>query len=64
MPATGNATFNIDNIVNTFDTSDPFSQIDYIFYTKSSMQYISGSVLRQFEQVSDHLPIEMQFKLR
>lgn len=64
ITAVGNAAFDINNIGNTFDTKDPFIRIDYIFYTKSSIEYISGKVLNQFEQISDHLPLEMQFKLK
>ena len=64
IPEIGNAAFNIENPVNTFDTHKPSKRIDYIFYTKNSIEYIDGKVLSQFEQASDHLPVEMQFKLR
>ena len=64
MPTVGNAAFIPNSIDNTFDTKDPHKRIDYIFYTKNSIEYITGSVLHQFEQVSDHLPVEMQFKLK
>lgn len=60
----GNAAFDTSNISNTFDTKKPFKRIDYIFYTKNSIEYIDGKVLTQFEQASDHLPVEMRFKLK
>lgn len=60
----GNAAFNSVNPINTFDTKNPFERIDYIFYTKESIAYISGKVLTQFEQASDHLPVEMKFRLK
>jgi len=64
MKGVGNAAFDMNNLGNTFDTKNPFERIDYIFYTKNSIEYISGKVLNQFEQASDHLPVEMQFKLK
>jgi len=64
IPEIGNAAFDIENPVNTFDTNKPFKRIDYIFYTKNSIEYIEGNVLSKFEQASDHLPVEMRFKLR
>lgn len=60
----GNAAFTKDNIANTFNTKNPFERIDYIFYTKESIEYVSGSVLNKFEQASDHLPVYMKFKLK
>jgi len=64
IPEIGNAVFDIENPLNTFNTDKPFKRIDYIFYTKNSIDYIDGHVLSQFEQASDHLPVEMRFKLR
>lgn len=64
MENIGNAAFDILNIENTFDTKKPFERIDYIFYTENSIEYISGRVLNEFEQASDHLPIMMKFKLK
>ncbi|MGK0328663.1 endonuclease/exonuclease/phosphatase family protein, partial [Polaribacter sp.] len=59
MKDIGNAAFDMNNPGNTFDTKNPYERIDYIFYTKNSIEYISGKVLNEFEQASDHLPIEM-----
>ncbi len=64
MDNVGNAAFSYENIENTFDTKDLYERIDYIFYTKKSIEYISGEVLKEFGQASDHLPIEMKFKLK
>ena len=64
MKDVGNAAFNKNNISNTFNTKDPFKRIDYIFYTKNSIEYIDGKVLTQFGEASDHLPVQMSFKLK
>ena len=60
----GNAAFNEENPTNSFDSKNPSKRIDYIFYTKNTIKYISGKVLNEFEQASDHLPILMKFKLK
>lgn len=64
MKGVGNTAFNIKNPKNTFDTKDLYERIDYIFYTKNVIEYVSGDVLNNFGQASDHLPIEMKFKLK
>jgi endonuclease/exonuclease/phosphatase family metal-dependent hydrolase len=64
MKDIGNAAFDMNNLGNTFDTKNPYERIDYIFYTKNSIEYISGKVLNDFEQASDHLPVFMEFKLK
>ncbi len=64
MEGIGNAGFNTENPTNTFDTENPVERIDYIFYTENTIEYIDGKVLTQFEQASDHLPVEMRFKLK
>ncbi len=64
MTGVGNAAFDIDNISNTYDTEKPFKRIDYIFYSKNSIDYIDGKVLTQFGEASDHLPVMMRFKLK
>lgn len=58
----GNAFFYAENPANTFDTKAPFERIDYIFYTKNSIKYVSGKIATEFGQASDHLPVIMQFK--
>jgi endonuclease/exonuclease/phosphatase family metal-dependent hydrolase len=64
MDDVGNAAFDFQNLENTFDSKQPYERIDYIFYTKNSIEYQSGRVLNEFEQASDHLPILMEFKLK
>ncbi len=64
MDDVGNAAFKKENIKNTYDSKNPFKRIDYIFYTKNSIAYISGKVLVEFGESSDHLPVEMKFKLK
>ncbi len=64
MKGVGNAAFNAGNPENTFDTKDLYERIDYVFYTENSIEYVKGKVLNDFGQSSDHLPIEMQFKLK
>mgnify|MGYP000318397942 FL=1 len=64
MPNVGNAAFDAANIENTFNSKDPYERIDYIFYTNNSIEYVSGKVLNDFEQASDHLPVLMKFKLK
>lgn len=60
----GNAAFNANNPENTFNSLAPFKRIDYIFYTKNSIEYISGKVLNEYGQASDHLPVYMEFRLK
>jgi endonuclease/exonuclease/phosphatase family metal-dependent hydrolase len=60
----GNAAFDLQNLEKTFDSKEPYERIDYIFYTKNSIEYVSGKVLNSFGQSSDHLPIFMEFKLK
>lgn len=64
MKNVGNAAFNADKIENTFDSNLPHKRIDYIFYTKNSIKYISGKVLNEFGEASDHLPVFMEFRLK
>lgn len=64
MEGVGNAGFNAENPSNTFDTKDLYERIDYIFYTKNTIEYIDGRVLNEFGQASDHLPVLMRFKLK
>jgi endonuclease/exonuclease/phosphatase family metal-dependent hydrolase len=60
----GNSAFNVDKIENTFDSKTPHKRIDYIFYTENSIEYISGKVLNEFGQASNHLPVFMEFRLK
>lgn len=64
MDDVGNTFYDKKNPANTYDSKNPNKRIDYIFYTKKSIEYINGSVLNQFSVISDHLPLEMKFKLK
>lgn len=51
-------------IGNTYNSKDPHKRIDYIFYTKNSIEALGGSVLNEFGEASDHLPVYMKFRLK
>jgi len=59
----GNAAFE-SNYDFTYSSAIPFKRIDYIFYSKNSIELIESKVLKQFREASDHLPIEMKFRLK
>jgi endonuclease/exonuclease/phosphatase family metal-dependent hydrolase len=48
----------------TFDSENPYKRIDYIFYTKNSIEMVDSQVLKEFGQISDHLPVTMQFRIK
>ncbi len=60
----GNAAFNAKNPLKTYPSDKPKERIDYIFYTKNTIEYINGNVLNQFGKASDHLPVAMSFRLK
>ncbi|CAM1373496.1 endonuclease/exonuclease/phosphatase family protein [Tenacibaculum xiamenense] len=64
LPNIGNAAYSESSYDLTFDSEKPYERLDYIFYTKNTIRYEKGSVLKSFGQASDHLPVEMQFKLK
>lgn len=64
IPNIGNAAYSKNNYELTFDSENPFERLDYIFYTKKSIEYIDGKVLKAFGSASDHLPLEMKFSLK
>ena len=59
----GNAAFD-SNYDFTYSSANPFKRIDYIFYSKNSIELIDSKVLKQFGEASDHLPVEMKFRLK
>lgn len=59
----GNAAFE-SSYDFSFSSANPFKRIDYIFYSKNSIELIESRVLKQFGEASDHLPIEMKFRLK
>ncbi|PID68297.1 MAG: endonuclease/exonuclease/phosphatase [Flavobacteriia bacterium] len=60
----GNAAFTPGSYENTYDTADPFKRIDFIFYSTNTIDYVDGRVMNSFAQASDHLPVEMRFRLK
>ena len=64
IPGIGNAVFNPENNVKTFSSEKPTVRLDYIFFNSNRIQYLDGSVLNEFGQASDHLPLKMKFKLK
>ncbi len=61
---TGNAAYRNNNIKNTFNSENPTERIDYIFYNTNFIEYVDGNVLDSFGDISDHLPVEMRFRLK
>lgn len=53
-----------DNKYFTFDSEKPTKKIDYIFFTKNSIEKIASGVAREAGDISDHLPVWMSFRLR
>jgi endonuclease/exonuclease/phosphatase family metal-dependent hydrolase len=64
LPNVGNAAFSSEKYGFTYNSKNPLHRLDYIFYTTNSIEYVSGKVLTQFGEASDHLPVEMKFRLR
>ena len=64
MRNVGNAAFSDKKYELTFNSKNPFKRLDYIFYTTNTIEYVSGSVLTEFGDASDHLPVAMQFRLK
>ncbi len=48
----------------TFSSGDPVEKIDYIFYNTEYIEKIDARVVREFGEVSDHLPVWMQFCIK
>jgi len=64
MDEVGNVLFDVKAPENTYSSENPHKRIDYIFYTKESIDCIGGEVLKDFGTISDHLPLAMQFKFK
>lgn len=64
MPKTGCVAFDPTDSQNTFSSKTPEVRLDYIFYNEQFIKEISGKVLQQFEEASDHLPLLMKFKFK
>ncbi len=48
----------------TFSSDKPYERIDFIFYTKKDFQEVESSVLKQFGEISDHLPFFSRLKIK
>jgi endonuclease/exonuclease/phosphatase family metal-dependent hydrolase len=48
----------------TFPSDHPERMIDYIFYNENFLKCSNAKVLKEAGQVSDHLPVYAEFKLR
>lgn len=64
LPNTGCTAFDPLKPENTFNSQTPTNRLDYIFYNEDFIEEISGKVLDQFQQASDHLPLQMNFKFK
>ncbi len=64
IPKIGNAVYTDSNLVKTFSSDKPTKRLDYIFYNTNFIQFIDGSVLNEFGQASDHLPLKMVFQIK
>ncbi len=64
IPNVGNAAFSKEKYDFTYDSDKPHKRLDYIFYTSENIIPVEARVLKEFGQVSDHLPLLMKFKLK
>ena len=48
----------------TFSSGDPVEKIDYIFYNTKFIEKLDATVIPDFGEVSDHLPVRMRFTLK
>ncbi|SNR17180.1 endonuclease/exonuclease/phosphatase family protein [Tenacibaculum jejuense] len=64
IPNVGNAAFSKEKYDLTYDSDKPHKRLDYIFYTSENIVPVEARVLKEFGQVSDHLPLLMKFKLK
>lgn len=48
----------------TFPSMRPVRMIDYIFFNKNFLKCSKSKVLREAEQISDHLPVWAEFELK
>jgi endonuclease/exonuclease/phosphatase family metal-dependent hydrolase len=48
----------------TFSSDEPFERIDFIFYSKKDFEEIESSVLKEFGEISDHLPFYTKLKIK
>ncbi|MFK7954157.1 MAG: endonuclease/exonuclease/phosphatase family protein [Ekhidna sp.] len=56
--------FENESISRTFPSAEPVKMIDYIFYNENFITPIQAKILIEAGQISDHLPVLAEFKLR
>ncbi len=56
--------FNQESNNRTFPSDDPVRMIDYIFYNENFLKCLEAKALKESKQISDHLPVLAEFKLR
>ena len=49
---------------NTYPSLNPKVRIDHIFYNEEFIELKNAAVLNSFAEASDHLPVQMEFKLK
>jgi endonuclease/exonuclease/phosphatase family metal-dependent hydrolase len=49
---------------NTFSSRNPYTKIDFIFYSSDKIQKVDAGVFNEIREVSDHLPVWMKFVLK
>lgn len=64
LPHIGCAAFDPLKPANTYNSESPTERLDYIFYNDNFIKEVNGKVLTQFDQASDHLPLQMNFKFK
>jgi len=47
----------------TFDSKEPTRKIDYILYNKDKIRGIEARVIKEADDISDHIPIMMRFSI-
>lgn len=45
----------------TYNTEKPYEQLDYIFYNSDKIHAVEAYVAQEAKQISDHLPVVMEF---
>lgn len=54
----------VDLASKSYPSMSPTERLDYIFYNEEFIELESSKILTEFSDVSDHLPVLMEFKLK
>ncbi|MEN8138089.1 MAG: endonuclease/exonuclease/phosphatase family protein [Bacteroidota bacterium] len=49
---------------NTYSTGNPYTKIDFIFYSSDKIKAVESGVMQEIGEVSDHFPVWMKFVIR